>query len=103
MKKEKGKKPFLKAALDAYEMPDFTLPTVPITNAGPAFMQKRFSLAAVCLLIFPLSSSSELIFAPTGKPPISDMNITGEQMPGSPKISLAGFFIILPIKSDIPE
>lgn len=67
----------------ALTLPSISEPTVPITKAGPAFMQKRQALCASFSVIAFFLSNSYVIFAPMGNPPICDIIITGAKTPGS--------------------
>ena len=52
----------------ALTLPSISEPTVPITKAGPALMQKRQALCASFSVIAFFLSNSYVIFAPMGNP-----------------------------------
>lgn len=89
--KKRDKNPIIKAA-DVWDInriiPHFLLasivaPTAPITNAGPEFTQNHIILFACEAETARLSKSCDIIFAPTGNPPIRLIITAHAEQPGS--------------------
>lgn len=90
-----------KSIVPAFLLPSINSPTVFITKAGPAFMQKSIIRLPCALLSLWLFTYSEVIFAPTGKPPtILIKNMHAEQG-GKSKRNEHNFFVNFPPSNDI--
>lgn len=78
-------------------------PTVPITKAGLAPLQKVSSVSACAFVHFPLLQSSAAVFAPIGKPEIKPNIMAVEHSAETPKTGCIILPKILAHMSENPE